>query len=69
MDPKEYLTVEEVAARLKVTPEIIRDWLRTGRLGGFRLGGPRAGWRVTSLDLAAFEARQRRHGPPVERVE
>ena len=59
MEPAVYLTVEDVAHRLRVTPEIVREWLRAGRLGGFRLGGTKAGWRVTPADLAAFEARLR----------
>lgn len=59
MDRDHYLTVEEVAGRLKVTPEVVREWLRTGHLGGFRLGGARAGWRVTPDDLAAFVEQRR----------
>jgi excisionase family DNA binding protein len=62
MDRDDYLTVDEVAARLKVSPEIVREWLRKGELGGFRLGGARAGWRVTPDDLAAFVERRRAEG-------
>ena len=59
LDHEVFLTVDEVAGRLKVTPAIVREWLRDGHLGGFRLGGPRAGWRITLHDLAAFVERRR----------
>jgi excisionase family DNA binding protein len=48
------LTVPEVAARLRVSEWTAREWLRTGRLRGYRPGGPRAGWRVREQDLDAF---------------
>jgi excisionase family DNA binding protein len=40
------LTVTDVAERLKVSPETVREWLRTGALDGYNLGG-QAGWRIT----------------------
>jgi excisionase family DNA binding protein len=49
-----YLTVPEVAERLRLNPETIRRMLRDGRLSGFRLGADSAGWRVSQQDLAAF---------------
>jgi excisionase family DNA binding protein len=49
-----YLTVPEVAKRLRLNPETIRRMLRDGRLRGFRPGGDSAGWRVSERDLAAF---------------
>lgn len=45
------LTVEEVAARLRVTPEAVRRWLRAGRLAGARIGSTKAGWRVREADV------------------
>ncbi len=54
----EYLTVNEVADRLKVTPLTVRRWLKSGELVGYQLGD-RAGWRVAENDLDAFlEARR-----------
>ena len=52
----ELLTVEEVAQRVKVTPETVRRWLRMKRLPGFRLSD-KAGWRVQASDLGQFLAR------------
>jgi excisionase family DNA binding protein len=48
-----WLTVEEVAERLRVSPQVVRYWLKDGRLRGLRLGD-RAGWRIAPEDLAAF---------------
>jgi excisionase family DNA binding protein len=49
----ELLTVEEIAARVKVTPETVRRWLRTRRLRGMRLSD-KAGWRVRASELERF---------------
>jgi excisionase family DNA binding protein len=54
----EYLTVTEVAERLKVTPLTVRRWLNKGELVGIQLGD-RAGWRITEADLADFLAARR----------
>lgn len=48
------LTVEEVAERLQVSEWTIRDWLRTGRLKGHRMGGRKLGWRVRPSELQRF---------------
>jgi len=48
------LTVDEVAARLRTSPEMVRRMLRDGRLAGFRLGGTKAGWRITAESVALF---------------
>jgi excisionase family DNA binding protein len=50
------LTVQEVAARLRLRPETVRRWLRTGRLAGISLGSDHAGWRVRESALAEFLA-------------
>ena len=55
----EYLTVNEVAERLRVTPLTVRRWLNRGVLGGVHLGN-RAGWRITEAELSAFLASRRR---------
>lgn len=51
----EWLTVEDVAALLRVAPRTVRGWLTEGRLPGRNLGG-RAGWRVRREDVDAFMA-------------
>jgi excisionase family DNA binding protein len=45
------LTVEEVAARLKVAPKTVRDWLATGKLQGFKAGKL---WRIPERALESF---------------
>lgn len=57
----EYLTVTEVAARLKVTPLTVRRWLRAGSLGGIALDD-RAACRIGANDLEAFLDARRRGG-------
>jgi excisionase family DNA binding protein len=49
--PEEFLTVEEVAERLKVHPESVRDWLRAGKLKGLKAGRQ---WRIQESALNAF---------------
>lgn len=51
-----YLTIKEVAERLRVSERTVRRWLLAGKLKGFRFGD-RAGWRVDEKDLEAFVAR------------
>jgi excisionase family DNA binding protein len=48
-----YLTVAEVAERLKVYPGTVKRWLREGKLAGVSLGD-RAGWRIAEEDLQRF---------------
>ena len=53
-----FLTVKDVAARLRVHPETVREWIRAGQLRGVRLG-KRSGFRVSEADLERFiEARK-----------
>lgn len=42
------LTIHEAAARLKLKPETVRDWLKAGKLKGVKLGRV---WRVDAEDL------------------
>ena len=51
MSEEEYLTVTEAAIRMKVNPETVRVWLRQGRLGGSRLGGTKAGYRIPRSEV------------------
>jgi excisionase family DNA binding protein len=45
------LKVTEVAARLRVSTETVRRWLRRGRLRGVLLGGDRGGYRIPASEL------------------
>ena len=54
MVDEELYTVPEVAARLKVSTYTVLNWLRAGRLKGYRPGGRKAGWRVSASDLQRF---------------
>jgi excisionase family DNA binding protein len=42
------LTVEEAAATLKLAPKTLRDWLRTGKLPGVKMGKR---WLIREQDL------------------
>ncbi len=48
------LTVPEVAERLRVSTYSVLNWLRAGRLVGYRPGGRKAGWRIRSSDVDRF---------------
>jgi excisionase family DNA binding protein len=48
------LTVQEVAERLRLKPETVRRWLRSGRLRGISLGSDHAGWRVRESEVQKF---------------
>ena len=50
-EAEELLTVPEVAQRLRVHPETVRTYLRTGKLRGVRFGGKRSGWRIRASDV------------------
>ncbi|TMB79418.1 MAG: helix-turn-helix domain-containing protein [Chloroflexi bacterium] len=49
------LTVEAVAEKLARHPELVRRWLRSGRLRGERVGWS---WTVTQTDLDRFVRQQ-----------
>ncbi|WP_297972582.1 helix-turn-helix domain-containing protein [uncultured Amaricoccus sp.] len=66
MPARQYLTVEDVAARHRRSPRTVRDWITHGCVtpgGRIRLEAIRAGkkYSVESEDLEIFEARLR-HG-------
>ena len=46
----ELLTVKEVAARLKLNPQTVRRWIRSGRLHGQKISA--RGWRIKSEEMA-----------------
>ena len=62
------LTVPEVAERLRVSKWSVLNWLRDGKLEGYRPGGTKAGWRVKSSDVDRFLA-QSKPGAGGRRVE
>jgi excisionase family DNA binding protein len=51
MADEELLTVAEVARRLKLHPETVRRWIKTGRLHAISLGSDRAGWRIRASEV------------------
>lgn len=52
----EFLTVDEVAQRLRYKPATIQGWLRTGRLHGTKVGRE---WRIAAREVEALF----RHSP------
>lgn len=44
----ELMTVEEAARYLKISPEVIRRWLREKKLPGFKIGKE---WRIAREDI------------------
>jgi excisionase family DNA binding protein len=60
MTDERYLTVPEIAERLRVTEWTVYQWLRKGRLHGYQPGGRKGGWRVSDTDLRQFIAESRR---------
>lgn len=58
------LTVEEAANYLKIKPNVLRRWLRAGKIPGIKLGNH---WRIDEDDLKAFlEARKHKPEKPAE---
>jgi excisionase family DNA binding protein len=56
MPQTEPLTVEEVAAELRVHPETVRNWIRTGELDALDIGRE---YRIYRADLDAFIQRRK----------
>ena len=54
--PEKQLTVEEVAEELRVHPETVRQWIRTGELDAFDTG---RGYRISRRDLDDFVQRRK----------
>ena len=53
MEHDHLYTTAEVAERLRVHPETVRQWLRDGEMRGTILGR-KAGWRVPETELRRF---------------
>lgn len=56
----EYLNVNEVATRFRVSPRTVRRWLRQGLVRGIKLGAQdargRTGWRIPLSEVERIEA-------------
>ena len=61
----DFLTVEEVAQQLRVSPKTVRSWLLQGRLHGFKLT-PKV-WRIQREDFQAFVTAAKRQAAQGER--
>jgi excisionase family DNA binding protein len=48
----EFVTVEELAARLRVNPATVRRWVASGRLAAFQVGD--GAIRIRSADVEQF---------------
>ena len=64
-------TVKDVAARYRVSPGTVLQWLRSGQLYGFSVGRSlnkrRARWRISEAALQIFE-QSRTPAAPVRRT-
>jgi len=47
----ELLTVNDVARQLKLHPETVRRWIRSGKLRAISLGSDRAGLRIRASEI------------------
>lgn len=63
MTSDDLLTVSDVAARLKVTDETVREWLRTNQMSGYNFGG-RTGWRVPASEIERLLSSKTGKRPP-----
>ena len=55
MADERWLEVQDIVDRLKVHPNTVRRWLKSGKLAGRNFGG-RTGYRIRASDLDAFLA-------------
>jgi excisionase family DNA binding protein len=46
-----YLTVAEFAERVRLNPQTVRKWLRSGRIHGYSLGSDRGGYRIPESEV------------------
>jgi excisionase family DNA binding protein len=54
--PDKMFSVEEIADELRVNPETVRVWIRSGELVAYSLG---KGYRISRADLDDFIKRRR----------
>ena len=55
MNNERLFTVAEVAERLRVHPDTLRRWLRSGRLKGVMMGGRSGGYRIKESEVVRVE--------------
>ncbi len=55
MEQAELLTIDEVAAYLRIAPNTIYRWCRDGKLNGIKIGKE---WRIARADLESFLTRR-----------
>jgi excisionase family DNA binding protein len=48
-----FLTPEDAAKRLSISPKTLRDWFRAGKIRGVKAGRL---WRIRESDLEAYMA-------------
>lgn len=60
MDDQRWYTVAELAERWRLNAEVIRRWIRAGKIEVLELGG-KAGYRVRASEVEKFE-RERMKG-------
>ncbi len=48
---EKYLTVREISKQVNLHPGTLRDWLRKGKIKGYRFG---KAWRVKEVEFLAF---------------
>ena len=51
MGDETMLTVAEAAGHLRINPETVRVWLRSGKLKGFMPGGDKIGYRIPESEV------------------
>ena len=52
-------TVEEAAELMKVSPDTVREWVRSGRLRASKLAGSKT-LRISTDDMAFYDANETR---------
>jgi len=55
LEDEEYLTIEEIAKRLKVKPFTVRDWIRKQELPAYKVG------RTLRVKKSDFEEFMKKH--------
>lgn len=56
MNDDKMLTVQQVADRIQVNPETVRNWIRNGELDALDIGGE---YRIAPSDLEDFIQRRK----------
>ena len=49
-----YYTVSQIASKLNVNPETVRNWIRDGRLNAIRSSCKKKGYRIDEKSLSDF---------------